>query len=66
MIAKGNIIIQIQVPLNERFDRSNNRINDTSDKNMNILKGIAENYINQHKAELDSMIEQVTSSKHLK
>lgn len=56
---------RFQIPLNSRVDGSNNKINDTSDKNMTVLKGIASKYIDEHKAELDKMIEQLEAKKEV-
>ena len=54
---------RFQIPLNSNIDHSNNKIDDTSDKNMTVLKGIATKYINVNQQELDSMINQINSEK---
>ena len=56
---------RFQIPLNSKVDGSNNRMDDPSEKNLAILKGIAGKYIIQHKTEIDTMINQIQSVKNV-
>lgn len=59
---KDDSYIRLQPVYNKRYDKFNNRPDDASQKNMENLNRIADQYIQDHRKELDELVKMIQES----